>query len=268
MLALKRQLYRLILHLHPASFRNRFAREMALDFEDALATYGFGRLLLDAASSLARQWATRSVFAPQREHGPDPVASAARRPLPRCSKTSRSTPFELFRGSALVYRAALSIRSGCKTPLAVAFLSTIWSPAGNAQWRFRFGANDPAQLTRRRSPECHTWTHSSKQGRSPTSRSPSIKDMARGTGRQPHFLLEILLPAVRHRQRNHLAHFISAPAAAEASGCASRSQRSASSSLSCAQQLLGGMQTPPTHAQVIHSANPPPTTYHRPTRRS
>jgi len=54
--SLHRRIYRLLLRLHPAAFRNEFAREMALDFEEALHTYGLARLFLDAAGSLARQW--------------------------------------------------------------------------------------------------------------------------------------------------------------------------------------------------------------------
>jgi uncharacterized protein (TIGR03435 family) len=56
MRTLYRRIYCLLLRLHPTTFRNEFACEMALDFENALHTYGFGRLFLDATSSLARQW--------------------------------------------------------------------------------------------------------------------------------------------------------------------------------------------------------------------
>ena len=49
-------IYDLLLRLHPTDFRRKFAREMAMDFKDALHTYGVGRLLLDIAVSLARQW--------------------------------------------------------------------------------------------------------------------------------------------------------------------------------------------------------------------
>lgn len=53
---LRRRIYDLFLQLHPASFRNEFARDMALDFEDAVTTYGSARLFVDAAASLIRQW--------------------------------------------------------------------------------------------------------------------------------------------------------------------------------------------------------------------
>jgi uncharacterized protein (TIGR03435 family) len=53
---LHRRIYRLLLRLHPAAFHHEFAREMALDFEEALETFGLARLLLDAAGSLSRQW--------------------------------------------------------------------------------------------------------------------------------------------------------------------------------------------------------------------
>lgn len=99
MLVLKRRLYRLILRLHPASFRNRFAREMSLDFEDALATYGFSRLLADATHSLLRQWTT-PVFSPSREQAPipsHPLLAGHYMPL----TDQPLTPVELLRGSLL-----------------------------------------------------------------------------------------------------------------------------------------------------------------------
>jgi uncharacterized protein (TIGR03435 family) len=99
MFALKRRLYQLLVRLHPAAFRNRFAREMSLDFEDALATYGFSRLLLDATRSLARQWAA-PVFSPSREQTPipsHPLLAGQYMPL----TDAPLTPFELLRGSLL-----------------------------------------------------------------------------------------------------------------------------------------------------------------------
>jgi hypothetical protein len=54
--SVQHRIYRLLLRLHPGEFRDEFAREMALDFEDALVTFGLSRLLMDAAMSLARQW--------------------------------------------------------------------------------------------------------------------------------------------------------------------------------------------------------------------
>ena len=53
------RLYRLLLRLHPVAFREEFAHDMALDFEEALHTFGLTRLIADAASSLARQWSVR-----------------------------------------------------------------------------------------------------------------------------------------------------------------------------------------------------------------
>ena len=61
MIALERRLYGIVLRLHPATFRHEFAREMALDFEDALHTYGAARLWMDVLRSLVRQWASRLV---------------------------------------------------------------------------------------------------------------------------------------------------------------------------------------------------------------
>ena len=51
--------YRAIVRLHPADFRNEFGREMVLDFEDALQSYGLGRLWSDLLWSLVRQWSAR-----------------------------------------------------------------------------------------------------------------------------------------------------------------------------------------------------------------
>jgi uncharacterized protein (TIGR03435 family) len=65
---LHRRIYRLLLCLHPAAFRNEFAREMALDFEEAQHTYGLARLFLDAFSSLVRQWSAGVSSA-----APDPI---------------------------------------------------------------------------------------------------------------------------------------------------------------------------------------------------
>jgi uncharacterized protein (TIGR03435 family) len=53
---LRRQIYQLLLRLHPRSFRIEFAHDMALDFEDAVSTYGLPRLFIDAVTSLVRQW--------------------------------------------------------------------------------------------------------------------------------------------------------------------------------------------------------------------
>lgn len=53
---LGRRGYLLILRLHPAAFRHEFAREMALDFEASLQSYGLAHLLADAIRSLIRQW--------------------------------------------------------------------------------------------------------------------------------------------------------------------------------------------------------------------
>jgi len=53
--AVQRRIYGTVLRLHPAPFR-QFARQMLLDFDDALPQRGFTQLLADAIVSLARQW--------------------------------------------------------------------------------------------------------------------------------------------------------------------------------------------------------------------
>lgn len=123
MFPVQRRLYLLLLRLHPAAFRNRFAREMALDFEDALATYGFAHLLLDATRSLARQW-TVPAFSARREQTPIPQHPLlAGQYLAIDSDTL--TPFEIFRGSLLflvlmfALNFAANVRSNHRLPANV-----------------------------------------------------------------------------------------------------------------------------------------------------
>jgi len=54
-----RTVYRGLLWLHPRDFRRGFAAEMLWIFDEAAAAEGKGRLLLDGAASLARQWLLR-----------------------------------------------------------------------------------------------------------------------------------------------------------------------------------------------------------------
>jgi len=55
-----RLIYRLLLCLHPPSFRRRFGGEMLSIFDDAHAAEGSAPLLLDAALSLTRRWLLRT----------------------------------------------------------------------------------------------------------------------------------------------------------------------------------------------------------------
>jgi len=54
-------LYRLIVRLHPAAFREEFGREMLLDFEESLTHEGAARIFFDALLSVVRQWARCAV---------------------------------------------------------------------------------------------------------------------------------------------------------------------------------------------------------------
>lgn len=58
-MTMQRRIYAAIIRLHPPDFRNRFGREMLLDFEDACATHPPTSLYLDALQSIVRQWASR-----------------------------------------------------------------------------------------------------------------------------------------------------------------------------------------------------------------
>jgi len=55
-----RGLYRCILCLHPAAFRLRFGEEMLWIFDQAAGTWGTALLVVDAGTSLSRQWLLRS----------------------------------------------------------------------------------------------------------------------------------------------------------------------------------------------------------------
>lgn len=49
-------IYRCIVNLHPAQFRDKFGREMLLDFQEGAAGLGCTRIFTDALISLGRQW--------------------------------------------------------------------------------------------------------------------------------------------------------------------------------------------------------------------
>jgi uncharacterized protein (TIGR03435 family) len=98
MSSFQRRLYGVIVRMHPADFRDEFGREMMLDFEDALHSYGLGRLWRDVFWSLARQWSARILSS-----APDPISA------PRPSllagdyvmiRDKAFTPLELGRGVA------------------------------------------------------------------------------------------------------------------------------------------------------------------------
>jgi uncharacterized protein (TIGR03435 family) len=155
MFTLKRRLYQLILRLHPTAFRNRFAREMSLDFEDALATYGFSRLFADATHSLLRQWAT-PVFSPSREQTPipsHPLLAGHYMPL----TDAPLTPFELLRGSLLfaVLLFMLSLAFNARTNHSItrnlqglpANQNTAMATAAAGAFQIPYNANYPRSRT-------------------------------------------------------------------------------------------------------------------------
>lgn len=53
---MSRALYRLVVHLHPRGFRDRFEDEMLAVYDDAVATRGGFRLAASTLFSLVRQW--------------------------------------------------------------------------------------------------------------------------------------------------------------------------------------------------------------------
>lgn len=56
-----RRLYQLLLALHPAAFRERFAEEMLWVFDVSVADTGACRALTDGALSVMKQWAANDV---------------------------------------------------------------------------------------------------------------------------------------------------------------------------------------------------------------
>ena len=55
-----RGLYRCLIRLHPAAFRLQFEEEMLWIFDQAAGKWGAASLLVDASTSLGRQWFLRS----------------------------------------------------------------------------------------------------------------------------------------------------------------------------------------------------------------
>jgi len=58
---MSRAIYRSMLWLHPAAFRDRFAAEMLWLYDETVATEGAAALLADGFASLVRQWLTRRL---------------------------------------------------------------------------------------------------------------------------------------------------------------------------------------------------------------
>lgn len=58
---MSRAIYRGLLWLHPAAFRDRFAAEMLWLYDETVAGEGAGALLADGFASLVRQWLARRL---------------------------------------------------------------------------------------------------------------------------------------------------------------------------------------------------------------
>jgi hypothetical protein len=96
-----RNLYRGLLRIHPAYFRNRFGQEMLSIFDDARTFSSRVRLVGDVMLSLLRQWSLR----PQYWHEPALRTPAAAGPVPAFHV------FDNFRPQigALIYGSLLSV---------------------------------------------------------------------------------------------------------------------------------------------------------------
>lgn len=60
-LGFARRIYQLLLRLHPAGFRERFAQEMLWVFDQSVADTGVYRALADGSLSVVKQWAANDV---------------------------------------------------------------------------------------------------------------------------------------------------------------------------------------------------------------
>ena len=58
---MSRAIYRSLLWLHPAAFRDRFAAEMLWLYDETVGSEGAAALLADGFASLVRQWLTRRL---------------------------------------------------------------------------------------------------------------------------------------------------------------------------------------------------------------
>jgi hypothetical protein len=99
MKAFERFSFRLILQLHPASFRKRFGQEMMLDYQDALESQSGFHLSLDLLHSLMRQWSAALVSVIWSDATPSrSVFLSGQNAL---DFQTRLTPYELSRGFML-----------------------------------------------------------------------------------------------------------------------------------------------------------------------
>jgi uncharacterized protein (TIGR03435 family) len=123
------RIYETIIGLHPAEFRNRFGREMILDFDDACATHRPASLYLDALQSIVLQWASQlfpSAIGPQ----------SAQASLLSGQYVSLSQPnpsaFELIRASCIAMLLFFSIGFSAATRPSVAQIANAGSHATSA----------------------------------------------------------------------------------------------------------------------------------------
>ncbi len=112
---LQRRIYRALLWLHPASFRNQFGRDMVRDCEDAIRERGFAALLGDAFFSLARQWKERALTGAELEPAIEghPFLSGQYVTIDRGPSV---TAFDLARASVLSALLVLTIGFAASVP--------------------------------------------------------------------------------------------------------------------------------------------------------
>ena len=156
MTTLQRRIYRAVIRLHPASFRNEFGREMALDFEDAVRDCGFTPLLGDAMLSLARQWKVRALEGPE----PDPIRS---RPPATPSSPASTSPSTRERPS----------------PHTISLAPRSLLPAAADDWPRRQRSQPTRHCRRSKRPRQPRWRHRHRPQRPTPGHQPRTPRVAR-----------------------------------------------------------------------------------------
>lgn len=108
-----RSLYRCVLHLHPPSFRKRFADEMLSIFEASAGKPAAVKLLADGLTSLMRQWTLRPEFWNDLSPAPQPAPDG----IPSFSTLDPFRP----RTAAVIHGVVLSTAVFCLTCFAMRY---------------------------------------------------------------------------------------------------------------------------------------------------
>ena len=134
---LQRRIYAAMVGLHPSDFRDRFGREMILDFEDGSGSHHVANFYLDALQSVVRQWA--SHLSPSTL---EPLPAQASLLSGQYVSMSQQSPslFELVRASCMATLLFVSIGFAAAPRLRVermANVGTVSKSAASARYLVR-----------------------------------------------------------------------------------------------------------------------------------